>query len=210
MDLRGSEPISAHTVGKFAGTSGGDPDSLACLYGMVENVLAASIRRGVVTREIDGADAVSCGPPIANTEIKEAGGELWVKSPSSFASYMGGDDIRDAEGFYPTGDLGRIIDGEIYVTGRKQDLVIQAGRKYMLSDIDLALNQLFPWIQDETMGPRCRAADERLGTVKPQVLTRTDDFFLRSCKTSRKSPRKRCAKPRISTMSASSSCRRAS
>jgi acyl-CoA synthetase (AMP-forming)/AMP-acid ligase II len=173
----GSEPISAHTVRKFAGTIGADPDSLACLYGMVENVLAASIRRGIVTREIDGVDAVSCGPPIANTEIKEAGGELWVKSPSSFASYMGGDDIRDAEGFFPTGDLGRIVEGEVFITGRKQDLVIQAGRKYMLSDVDLALNRLFPWIKGRAVA--VQVYDERLGTQKPQVLIESDDFFLR-------------------------------
>jgi acyl-CoA synthetase (AMP-forming)/AMP-acid ligase II len=172
-----SEPVSPHTARKFIEIAGAAPDSFAPCYAMAENVFAVSLRRGLETREIDGVEVASCGGAIANVEIKEVDGEIWVKSPASLVSYMGGSDIRDADGFYPTGDLGQLIDGELYVTGRKQDLVIQAGRKFMLSDIDLALNRLFPSVKGRAAA--VQAYDGRLGTQKPQVLIEADDFFQR-------------------------------
>jgi acyl-CoA synthetase (AMP-forming)/AMP-acid ligase II len=173
-----SEPVSPQTARKFIEVNGADPESFAPCYAMAENVFAVSLRRGLATREIDGVEVASCGKAVTNVDMKVVDDQIWVKSPASLASYMGGSDIRDAEGFYPTGDLGQIIDGEVFVTGRKQDLVIQAGRKYMLSDIDLALNQLFPWIKGRAAA--VQVYDERLGTQKPQVLIESDDFFLRS------------------------------
>jgi acyl-CoA synthetase (AMP-forming)/AMP-acid ligase II len=173
-----SEPVSPQTARKFIEVNGADPQSFAPCYAMAENVFAVSLRRGLATREIDGVEVASCGKAVANVDMKVIDEQIWVKSPASLVSYMGGSDIRDVEGFYPTGDLGQIIDGEVFVTGRKQDLVIQAGRKYMLSDIDLALNQLFPWIKGRAAA--VQVYDERLGTQKPQVLIESEDFFLRS------------------------------
>ena len=173
-----SEPVSHQTAAKFVETVAADPESFAPCYAMAENVFAVSIRRGLATREIDGAEVVSCGRAVANVEIKEIEGQIWVRSPASLVSYMGGSDIRDGDGFYPTGDLGSLIDGELFITGRKQDLLIQAGRKYMLSDVDLALNRLFPWIRGRAAA--VQTYDARLGTQKPLVLIEADDFFLRS------------------------------
>jgi len=172
-----SEPVSHRTAAKFVETVAADPESFAPCYAMAENVFAVSIRRGLATHEIDGAQVVSCGRAVANVEIKEIEGEIWVRSPASLVSYMGGSDIRDGDGFYPTGDLGRLIDGELFITGRKQDLLIQAGRKYMLSDVDLAANRLFPWIRGRAAA--VQIYDARLGTQKPLVLIEADDFFLR-------------------------------
>ena len=172
-----SEPVSAATSRKFLETIGAGEDAFAPCYAMAENVFAVSIRRGVETKEIDGVDVVSCGPAIPGVELKIVDGEIWLRSPVSLTAYLGGEDIRDAEGFYPTGDLGTVIDDEIFVTGRKQDLLIQAGRKFMLSDIDLALNRLYPWIRGRAAA--VQTYDARLGTQKPLVLIECDDFFLR-------------------------------
>jgi acyl-CoA synthetase (AMP-forming)/AMP-acid ligase II len=172
-----SEPVSHQTARKFIAVTQADPDTFAPCYAMAENVFAVSLCRGLATCEIDEAEVVSCGGPIANVDIKEVDGQIWVRSPASLRAYIGGEDIRDADGFYPTGDLGRIIDGQLYITGRKQDLLIQAGRKFMLSDIDLALNRLFPWIRGRAAA--VQTYDTRLGTQKPLVLIETEDFFLR-------------------------------
>lgn len=124
-----SEPVSAATARKFLALTGAAEDTFAPCYAMAENIFAVSLRRGLETRTIDGVEVVSCGPPIAGVEVKVVEGEIWVRSPTSLKAYIGGDDIRDSEGFYPTGDLGELsAEGEIYVTGRKQDLLIQAGR----------------------------------------------------------------------------------
>ncbi|MDQ2859932.1 MAG: AMP-binding protein [Pseudomonadota bacterium] len=173
-----SEPVSASTARKFLESIEAPEDAFAPCYAMAENVFAVSIRRGLSTRVIDSAEVVCCGPPVPGVEIMVIDGEFWVKSPTSVTTYVGGDDIRNKDGFYPTGDLGQIVDGEVYVTGRRQDLLIQAGRKYMLSDIDLALNELFPWVKGRAAA--VPAYDERLGTQKAVVLIETKDFFHRA------------------------------
>jgi acyl-CoA synthetase (AMP-forming)/AMP-acid ligase II len=172
-----SEPVSAETAERFIAQTGVDPATFAPCYAMAENVFAVSIRRGLKVARIDQADVVSCGAPIPGVEAKIVDEQVWVRSPSSLQAYMAGADIRDADGFYPTGDLGRLIDGELHITGRAQDLLIQAGQKFMLSDIDLALNELYPWIKGRAAA--VQTYDARLGTQKPVVLIETADFFLR-------------------------------
>ncbi|MYZ48939.1 AMP-binding protein [Propylenella binzhouense] len=172
-----SEPVSAHTARKFLERIGAPEQAFAPCYAMAENIFAVSFRTGLRTLETAGGDVVSCGSPIAGVDLKIVDGEIWVRSPTSLHHYLGGEDIRDAEGYYPTGDLGEIRDGELYVTGRKQDLLIQAGRKYMLSDIDLALNRLHADIRGRAAA--VQIYDERLGTQKPLILIESPDFFLR-------------------------------
>ncbi|MCR0983684.1 AMP-binding protein [Roseomonas populi] len=172
-----SEPVSAVTTRRFMERIGAPDETFSACYAMAENIFAVSFSRGLVTRTIDGREVVSCGRPITGVEVKVVEDELWVRSPTSLRNYMGGDDIRDAEGFYPTGDLGQIIEGELHVTGRKQDLITQAGRKFMLSDIDLAVNEAFPEVKGRVAA--VQVYDERLGTQKPLVLIEDKDFFLR-------------------------------
>jgi acyl-CoA synthetase (AMP-forming)/AMP-acid ligase II len=173
-----SEPVSPATARRFAAHMGIAESDFAPCYAMAENLFAVSIGRGITTREIDGVEVISCGAPIPGVRVKLKDGEIWVRSPASISAYLGGEDIRDAEGFYPTGDLGELHDGALFVTGRRQDLLIQAGRKFMLSDIDLLVNRLYPDI-------RGRAAalarnDARLGTQVCVVLIESPAFFART------------------------------
>jgi hypothetical protein len=173
-----SEPVSPATVRRFLAGLDAAPEHFAACYAMAENIFAVSLGRGLRSRVIDGIEVASCGNPIPGVDLKIVDTEIHVRSPTSLRAYIGGDDIRDAEGFYPTGDLGELHDGELYVTGRKQDLLIQAGRKFMLSDIDLALNRLYPEI-----GGRAAALamyDSRLGTELPLILIEAEDFFART------------------------------
>jgi acyl-CoA synthetase (AMP-forming)/AMP-acid ligase II len=172
-----SEPVSAGTARKFLEASGAKAESFAPCYAMAENVFAVTLRRGLKTRDINGVEVVSCGKPIEGVDVKIVDDEIWVRSPASLRSYINGSDIRDAEGFYPTGDLGQLQDGELYVTGRKQDLMIQAGVKYMLSDIDLALNEMFPGIKGRAAALSLR--QERLGTEGLLILIESPEFWRR-------------------------------
>ena len=65
---------------------------------MAENIFAVTVRKGLETRRIDGADVVSCGAPIPGEELKTVAGEVWVRSPTSLVAYLGGADIRDVDG----------------------------------------------------------------------------------------------------------------
>ena len=74
-------------------------------------------------------------------------GEIWVHGPSVVAGYfekpqaseetfrarLEHDPQRD---YLRTGDLGCLIDGELYVTGRLKDLIILRGRNYHPHDIE--------------------------------------------------------------------------
>ncbi len=84
---------------------------------------------------------VSSGRALSHTtiEIVDSGGvglpdghvgEIRVRTPSLMSGYYGDSGestqhIRD--GWYYTGDLGCIVDAELYVTGRRKDMVILSG-----------------------------------------------------------------------------------
>lgn len=173
-----SEPVSAVTSRRFVARMQMREECFAACYAMAENIFAVSMSRGISTRTLDGRDVVSCGKAIPGVDLKIVDDEIWARSPTSLKNYIGGDDIRDAAGYYPTGDLGALIDDELFVTGRKQDLIVQAGRKFMLSDIDLAVNEAFPEVKGRVAA--IQFYDERLGTQKPVILIEAVDFYQRN------------------------------
>jgi acyl-CoA synthetase (AMP-forming)/AMP-acid ligase II len=173
-----SEPVSATTAAKFCTHVGADPSVFAPCYAMAENLFAVTFGTGYETRVVDGVDVVSCGTPIQGVSIKTVDGEVWVRSPTSLSCYLGGEDIRDADGYYPTGDMGQIFNGALFVTGRKQDVLIQAGRKFMLSDVDLKLNAAYPEVRGRAATLSLR--DDRLGTETALILIEAPDFFDRA------------------------------
>jgi fatty-acyl-CoA synthase len=89
---------------------------------------------------------VSAGTPLANTEIRCEGaiGEIVVKSPSLASGYMGGEkrgNGRLENGELWTGDIGFIHDGQLYVSGRSDDLLIIGGRNVHVHDVEANLSQ---------------------------------------------------------------------
>ncbi|UUX48419.1 AMP-binding protein [Nisaea acidiphila] len=96
---------------------------------------------------------VSSGVPIADTEFRVVGnddkaledghfGSIQVRSPSLMSGYYKmrrsmSDDLVD--GFFATGDLGVIRDGHLFVTGRKDDMIIAYGANYDPVTIEEAL-----------------------------------------------------------------------
>ena len=70
----------------------------------------------------------SVGRPFAANQVRLADdGEVLVKGPALFESYIGESRPRDrmtADGFYRTGDFGRFdVDGFLYLTGRVAELI---------------------------------------------------------------------------------------
>ncbi len=93
---------------------------------------------------------VSSGRCLANNEVRivsdegvelpeGAVGEILVRSDSLFDGYYNRADLTVRavrEGWYWSGDLGFVRDGEIYVVGRKRDLIIVAGKNIHPQDIE--------------------------------------------------------------------------
>ena len=75
-----------------------------------------------------------------NTDMPEGRvGELMVRSDSLFGGYFNRPDLTAQAlqgGWYRSGDLGFFYDGELYVIGRKKDLIIVAGKNIYPQDIE--------------------------------------------------------------------------
>ncbi len=95
---------------------------------------------------------VSCGPAIVNTAAKiidEAGntlpdrqvGQVVVQSDCMLSEYYKRPDLQPfQDGWYRTGDMGYIADGEVYIVGRLKDLIINAGKNIYPQDIEAIVN----------------------------------------------------------------------
>jgi len=73
-------------------------------------------------------------------DLQEGGvGEIAIQSDSLFQGYYNRPDLTAQairEGWYYSGDLGFLLDGELYVVGRKKDLLIVGGENIYPQDIE--------------------------------------------------------------------------
>ena len=103
-------------------------------------------------------------------------GEIWASGPSVTHGYWNRPEeteracrayLKDTgEGpFLRTGDLGFMLDGELFVTGRLKDLIIVSGRKLYPQDIELTVEQSHPALR-----PACCAAFAVDGTGEEQLI----------------------------------------
>jgi O-succinylbenzoic acid--CoA ligase len=69
-------------------------------------------------------------------------GQLWVKSPTLLRCYRDGVDPKDAEGWYPTGDAGEVVDGVLTVSGRMADVVVTGGEKVWPARVEPIIRSL--------------------------------------------------------------------
>jgi acyl-CoA synthetase (AMP-forming)/AMP-acid ligase II len=176
-----SEPVrhDSHVqFSAFYARHGLEPLALHTCYAMAENTFAvtqskldAPPRLDIVDRRAlmeqgravpaggpDGPTVtlVSCGRPIAHTEIRIVDaerrdlperhvGEVALRSNCMLSGYYHRPDATAqalADGWYFTGDLGYLADGELYITGRQKDLIIVGGKNIYPQDIENALNDI--------------------------------------------------------------------
>jgi acyl-CoA synthetase (AMP-forming)/AMP-acid ligase II len=162
--LTGAEMIRPETTEAFIeafAPYGFRPASFQPCYGLAESTLAVTFDlRGEGVRTLPapaGADAgsgisrvVSTGEPIRDTHVRivapdgsELGehsiGEVAIKGPGVFSGYYN-DPEATAEslssGWFATGDLGFLADGELYLTGRTKDLLIVHGHNIMPDELE--------------------------------------------------------------------------
>lgn len=139
------------------------------VYAVTQSPLGEAPRRDAISRRVfeaehraaesggdDLMELVSNGPAIDGVRVKitdddgaelpeRHAGNILITGSSVFAGYFERDDLTEAafEGeWYNTGDLGYLADGELYVTGRKKDLIIIQGRNFYPTDIEAAVGEL--------------------------------------------------------------------
>ena len=77
--------------------------------------------------------------PISGTAATHDEGEILVRGDGLFLGYSDSDDnvhAFTADGFFRTGDLGRIVGDSLVITGRKKDLIIRGGENISAKEIE--------------------------------------------------------------------------
>ncbi len=128
----------------------------------------------VETAEAGGPESIElfgCGPPSEQVEVRIVDpetrrrlgdgevGEIWVDSPSKALGYHGLPELSeevfaarlagpgDGRGYLRTGDLGFLYEGEIFVAGRRKDMMIVRGRNVYPQDVEESVCACHPLIR---------------------------------------------------------------
>jgi acyl-CoA synthetase (AMP-forming)/AMP-acid ligase II/acyl carrier protein len=183
-----SEPVKAETFTSFVETfapHGVRPEQLQVSYAMAETVFAVTqtpLGRPPRTTVVNGVTQVSNGPPLEDIELRVAPaqtgavGELEVRGPWVSNGYHRNPDATSesfVDGWYRTGDLGCVIDGEVYVLGRRKDVIIHHGVNYYAHDLEAAAATV-PGVR----AGRCAAVavfDPAAGSERIEIIAERDD-----------------------------------
>ncbi len=101
-------------------------------------------------------EVVSAGPPLPNCRVRiqaddgqplgeRSVGEIALQSDCMLTGYYHRPDATAKamqNGWYRTGDLGYLAGGEVYITGRKKDLMIIGGKNVYPQDIEYLINKI--------------------------------------------------------------------
>ncbi|KAL5082599.1 hypothetical protein RYX36_011020 [Vicia faba] len=165
---------------ELTGPYGLSQKAMAPGYGLAENCVFVSCAFGEGSPIlVDWQGRVCCGyihqgnadidirivDPDGSEELQEEGkeGEIWISSPSAGIGYWGKEELSQktfqnqlpnhpGRVYTRTGDLGRIIDGKLFITGRIKDLIIVAGRNIYSSDVEKTVEN-----SSEFLRPGCCA-----------------------------------------------------
>lgn len=152
-----------------------------------DRFLAAGEAAPVPDNATRALELMSGGALLPGTEVRiidDAGrdvpdrrvGEIVIRSESLFSGYFKQPEetaqvLRD--GWYSSGDLGYQAGGHLFITGRKKDLIIIAGRNYYPQDIERIVSDV-PGIHPGRV-VALGLDDPRIGTQRLIVLAEVED-----------------------------------
>jgi len=139
----------------FAVTQGG----IGCSV-VVDEVDRQAMQEQVARPAQQGSDRMmnlSAGRPISITEARILDedrrdlperhiGEIAIKGTCMLSGYYKRDDLTEQvfhDGWYLTGDLGYLANGELFVTGRLKDLIIVGGKNIYPKDLEELAGEVF-------------------------------------------------------------------
>lgn len=172
----GAEPVNSGVLRDFARRlqQGGAPaDIVVAGYGASET--GSLVKGSSAFLSADVHAPICLGPPWVGVDMRIAAaeadgfGELEVRCPEKMFSGYWGDPALTREsftsdGWWKTGDLGRIVGGELFLRGRVKDVFIAGGKKFSLSDIDAEIQSV---LAPGEVGHAFAAPDEKGG---PETL----------------------------------------
>ncbi len=147
--ISGSAPLLAETHQAFEARTG---HRILERYGMTEtnmntsNPYVGERRAGTVGFPLPGVELKITDPETGDTLPQGDIGQIEVRGPNVFKGYWQMPEKTAAElradGFFITGDLGRMDeDGYVHIVGRNKDLIISGGYNIYPKEIELVLDE---------------------------------------------------------------------
>ncbi len=117
-----------------------------------------------------GGGVVYDGVPLDGVEVRSIGGELQLRCEMLMRGYRDGTNPITADGWYGTGDSGRVVDGIVQVDGRIGDVIVTGGEKVWPGPVERVLAR-DPRIREVAVVGR---PDHEWGHVVTAVLVPAD------------------------------------
>ncbi|MBC6407926.1 MAG: malonyl-CoA synthase [Rhodobacteraceae bacterium] len=181
--VSGSAPLSARTHAAFMGRTG---HAILERYGMTETSMNSSNpyegerRAGTVGFALPGVALRIADPASGLARAQGEVGQIEVRGPNVFAGYWRMPDRTAAEmrpdGFFMTGDLGRIdADGYLHVVGRIKDVILSGGYNIYPREIE-ALLDAQPGVRESAVigVPHADLGEAVLGVIVPAAPDAAD------------------------------------
>ena len=134
-------------------------------YGMTETCAAATLN---TLKEVRVG---SVGRPLPGTEVSiAADGEVLMRGPHVFKGYHRNEQATAEilqDGWLHSGDLGKIVDGYLHITGRKKDLIITSSGKNVSPELLESALRETPWISQAIVAGDRRSYLVALVTLDP-------------------------------------------
>jgi len=162
-----SEPCKPETFARFAETFSGwgvRENQLQVSYALAENVFAVTqtplardpLTAAIPSQEKQTGSVASTGrllPGVDLNIIDQDGrvlgegqiGEIAIKGESLFKEYYKLPELtsqRIESGYFHTRDMGFLKNGELFILGRSDDLIIVNGRNHFAHDLEAVVNQI--------------------------------------------------------------------
>lgn len=175
--VSGSAPLLAETHEAFAARTG---HRILERYGMTEtnmntsNPFDGERRAGTVGLPLPGITLKITDPESGETLPQGEIGLIEVRGPNVFQGYWQMPEKTAAElrsdGFFITGDLGRIdADGYVSIVGRQKDLIIAGGYNIYPKEIELELDEALAVKESAVIGvPHPDLGEAVLGVIVAQ------------------------------------------
>jgi long-chain acyl-CoA synthetase len=139
----GGAPVPPELVGRLRAAFPNADRGISTVYGMTETAGTVAAASGATMARHPGTS----GRPLAVVELRvdrpdDSGvGEILVRTPGQMLGYWGesASEVIDGEGFVHTGDLGRMVEGLLHLTGRSKDIVIRGGENIAAPHVEAVL-----------------------------------------------------------------------
>jgi long-chain acyl-CoA synthetase len=185
----GGAPIPPDLVTRIGGETFRMPVAPSNGYGLTETTSAVVANTGTgylarpdsVGRRMPGTDVRVVDPATGQDAGEGEVGELWFYGPNIVRGYWNNPEATAeafTDGWFHTGDLGRVADGWIYVVDRLKDVVIRGGENIYCAEVEAALFE-HPAIDDVAVVgvPDPKNGEEAVAVVvtAPQAALTADE-----------------------------------